>query len=147
MRAIKQVPDKKPGQQPPQRSYGGRTTKEKPQPHQASSQHWKREGRTQGKAQERAGAWTIQRPEAPSENPGQRKVSTTKRKEEPRHGRGLLTPGLINAQGRDLLRQKERVRRKAKASGRCNRASEESKTRSRRRGHKPVTKPPQPQKR
>ena len=28
----------------------------------------------------------------------------------------------------------------AKASGRCNQASEESKTRSRRRGHQPVTK-------
>ena len=36
---------------------------DKPQPPQASSQHWKREGRTQSKAQERAGAWTNQRPE------------------------------------------------------------------------------------
>ena len=32
------------------------------------------------------------------------------------------------------------VEAEAKASGRCNRASEESKTRSRRRGHQPVTK-------
>ena len=47
--------------------------------------------------QEKAGAWTIQRPEMG-------------------------------------------VEAEAKASGRCNRASEESKTRSRRRGHQPVTK-------
>ena len=52
MRASQQVPDKEPGQQPPQRSYGGRTTKDKPQPPQASRQHRKREGRTQGKVQE-----------------------------------------------------------------------------------------------
>ena len=103
-----------------------RTTKDKPQPPQASSQYWKREGRTQGKAQERAGAWTIQRPESPSENPGQGKVSTTKRREEPRHG--LPTQVLTNAQGRDSRRQKERVQPEAKASGQRNRASEESKT-------------------
>ena len=52
MRASQQVPDKEPGQNPPQQSYGGRTTKDKPQTPQASSQHWKREGRTQGKVQE-----------------------------------------------------------------------------------------------
>ena len=52
MRASQPVPDKELGQPPPQRSYGGRTTKDKPQPPQASSQHWKREGRTQGKIQE-----------------------------------------------------------------------------------------------
>ena len=37
-RASQQVPDKEPCQHPPQRSYGGRTTKDKPQPPQASSQ-------------------------------------------------------------------------------------------------------------
>ena len=76
----------------------------------------------------RAGAWTIQRPESPSENPGQGKVSTPKRREELRHGRGLLTQVRANVQGRDPWRQKERVRPKAKVSGRRNRASEESKT-------------------
>ena len=38
MRASQQVPDKEPSQHPPQRSYGGRTTKDKPQPPQATSQ-------------------------------------------------------------------------------------------------------------
>ena len=52
MRASQPVPDKEPGQPPPQQSYRGRTTKDKPQPPQASSQHRKREGRTQGKIQE-----------------------------------------------------------------------------------------------
>ena len=94
--------------------------------------------------------------QVPGPSNGQRRQAKTqdkgrwappKRREELRHGRGLLTQGRINAQGRDPRRQKERVRPEAKASGRCNRASEESKTRSRRRGHKPVTNPPQPQKR
>ena len=52
MRASQPVPDREPSQPPPQQSHGGRTTKDKPQPPQASSQHWKREWRTQANGQE-----------------------------------------------------------------------------------------------
>ena len=55
-------------------------------------------------------------------------MSTPKRREEPRHGRGLLTQVRANAQGRDPRQQKERVRPEPKAPGRHNRVSEESKT-------------------
>ena len=71
--------------------------RKKPQVSRASSQHGKREGRTQGKAQDKPGARTIQLPEMG-------------------------------------------VEEEAKASGRCDRASEETKTRSRRRSHQRVTK-------
>ena len=78
--------------------------RKKPQVSRASSQHGKREGRTQGKAQEKPGARTIQPPEMG-------------------------------------------VEEEAKASGMCDRASEETKTRSRRRSHQRVKqKPPQLQK-
>ena len=78
--------------------------RKKPQVSRASSQHGKLEGRTQGKAQEKPGARTIQPPEMG-------------------------------------------VEEEAKASGMCDRASEETKTRSRRRSHQRVTqKPPQLQK-
>ena len=61
--------------------------------------------------------------------PGQGKESTFKRREEPRQDRSLLTQVLTNAQGRNPRREnKERVRPEAKASGRRNRAPEESKT-------------------
>ena len=63
--------------------------RKKPQVSRASSQHGKREGRTQGKAQEKPGARTMQLPEMG-------------------------------------------VEEEAKASGMCDRASEETKTRSRR---------------
>ena len=71
--------------------------RKKPQVPRASSQHGKREGRTQGKAQEKPGARTIQMPEMG-------------------------------------------VEEEAKASGMCDRASEETKTRSCRRSHQRVTK-------
>ena len=143
MRAIQQVPDKKPGYQPPQRSYGGRATKDKPQPPQASSQHWKREGRTQGKAQERASAWTIQRPEAPSENPGPRKVNTTQKKRGTEARTRPTNPRPNKRPRKEIYDDKRRGcgQRLKRQDG----ATEHQK--SRRRGHKPVTKPPQPQKR
>ena len=71
--------------------------RKKPQVPRASSQHGKRKGRTQGKAQEKPGARTIQPPEMGGEE-------------------------------------------ETKASGTCDRASEETKTRSRRRSHQRVTK-------
>ena len=76
-RASQQVPDKGPGEQPPQRSYGGRTTKDKPQP---ISKHWKREGRTQGKIQENSRRLDHQTARATKRKPGQGKGSATKRK-------------------------------------------------------------------
>ena len=75
----------------------GQLRKKKTQVSRASSQHGKLEGRTQGKAQEKPGARTIQPPEMG-------------------------------------------VEEEAKASGMCDRASEETKTRSRRRSHQRVTK-------
>ena len=95
--ACQQEPDKEPGNNHRSGATEVGQLRKKPQVSRASSQHGKRERRTQGKAQEKPGARTIQPPEMG-------------------------------------------VEEEAKASGMCDRASEETKTRSRRRSHQRVTK-------
>ena len=95
--ACQQEPDKEPGNKHRSGATEVGQLRKKPQVSRASSQHGKREGRTQGRAQEKPGARTIQPPEMG-------------------------------------------VEEEAKASGMCARASEETKTRSRRSSHQRVTK-------
>ena len=77
--------------------------------------------------------------------PEQGKESTSKRREEPRQDRCLLTHVLTNAQGRNPRRERRGCGQRIRRQDGATELQRSPKPRSCRRGHRPVTKPPQPQ--
>ena len=88
----------------------------------------------------RAGAWITQRPESPSE------TQDTGRGAPPKEGRNRGTDAAYQPKSEQTLKE-ENHGDKRRWCGQRLRRQKSPKPRSRRRGHKPVTKPPQPQKR